>query len=490
MKIKITIAKLASLIEVYKDTCLRNNEELSVLDLNLSVPAPQGQVKVSHIIKKINLPVLEVKLENGYSFKAAKNHIVRKNEQDVFLKDIRAGSILDHRSGPIKVVSIAEAGAEDCFDLAVPNPHLYYDANGLVHHNTILTATLCDVCAKIGRTVTIVPNRSLVEQTEEDFRNCGLDVGVYFGGRKELGKTHTICTWQSLSVLNKKSKDDLTDGLTLAEFLEGVKTVIVDEAHQADATILKDLLTQNLHNACVRWGLTGTVPKEPYEYESIFASIGPVVGGVKAHELQEEGTLSTCHINIRQLIDIKEFKQYHDEYNYLVTNNERLDYIANEIKKIALTGNTLVLVTRVGTGETLQQKLTEILKGTPQEQEVSFVSGAVKGDVRKETYNDVKTSHNKIIIATAGVAAVGINIPRIFNLVMLEPGKSFVRVIQSIGRGIRKAADKDHVEIWDFASTCKFAKRHLAERKKHYSEAKYPFTLVKEDWDQKPSKKT
>jgi superfamily II DNA or RNA helicase len=77
------------------------------------------------------------------------------------------------------------------------------------------------------------------------------------------------------------------------------------------------------------------------------------------------------------------------------------------------------------------------------------------------------------------VAAVGINIPRIFNLVLIEPGKSFVRVIQSIGRGIRKAEDKDFVQIWDITSQCKYAKRHLTERKKFYKDAKYPFTVTK-----------
>jgi superfamily II DNA or RNA helicase len=108
-----------------------------------------------------------------------------------------------------------------------------------------------------------------------------------------------------------------------------------------------------------------------------------------------------------------------------------------------------------------------------------FISGAVKLDERKEEYDEIKTSDNKIIVATYGVAAVGINIPRIFNLVLVEPGKSFVRVIQSIGRGIRKAEDKDFVQIWDLTSTCKYAKRHLTERKKFYKEAKYPFTITK-----------
>ena len=80
------------------------------------------------------------------------------------------------------------------------------------------------------------------------------------------------------------------------------------------------------------------------------------------------------------------------------------------------------------------------------------------------------------------MAAVGINLPRIFNLVLVEPGKSFVRVIQSIGRGIRNAEDKDHVEIWDITSTCKFAKRHLTARKRFYTEANYPFTIEIVEW--------
>jgi len=80
------------------------------------------------------------------------------------------------------------------------------------------------------------------------------------------------------------------------------------------------------------------------------------------------------------------------------------------------------------------------------------------------------------------VGPVGINIPRIFNLVLIEPGKSFVRVIQSIGRGIRKAEDKDFVDIYDVTSTCKFAKRHLTKRKVFYKEAKYNYSVEKVDW--------
>jgi superfamily II DNA or RNA helicase len=338
---------------------------------------------------------------------------------------------------------------------------------------TIMTATLSYCAEKYGRTIVIVPNKDLVVQTEEDYINVGLDVGVYFGDRKDLGKTHTICTWQSLNVLDKKSKNwDLETALTLAEFLEGVQTVIVDEVHMAKAEVLKNLLTQNLANAPIRWGLTGTVPKDDFEAQPIFASIGPVVGGIKAHQLQEMGILSNLHVNIAQLIDLPEFKTYQEELKYLVTDPDRLGYIAELVKGLSETGNTLVLVNRIDSGK----KLIEMIEGAV------FISGEVKGTKRQEEYKEHATNDNKVTVATFGVAAVGINIPRIFNLVLLEPGKSFVRVIQSIGRGIRKAEDKDFVQIWDITSTCKFAKRHLTTRKKFYKDAKYPFTITKTDW--------
>jgi superfamily II DNA or RNA helicase len=339
---------------------------------------------------------------------------------------------------------------------------------------TIITATLSALCEPYGRTLVIVPNKGLVVQTEEDYVNVGLDAGVYFGDRKDLGKTHTICTWQSLNILDKKSKGVTDDEvLTLAELLEGVVCVIVDEVHMAKADVLKNLLSQNLANAPIRWGLTGTVPKEQINFHSILATLGPVVNRISAHALQEKGVLSQCHVNIVQMLDVKEFRTYQEELKYLVTDTDRIGYIANLCNSIKDSGNTLILVDRLDAG----RQIVESIPGSV------FISGEVKLSERKEHYDEIKDSANKVIVATYGVAAVGLNIPRIFNLVLLEPGKSFVRVIQSIGRGIRKAEDKDFVQIWDITSTCKYAKRHLTERKKFYKEARYPFAIEKVSWE-------
>ena len=337
---------------------------------------------------------------------------------------------------------------------------------------TIITATLSKITETNGRSLVVVPNKSLVTQTEDDYINCGLDVGVYFGDRKELGKTHTICTWQSLNILDKRHKygDDV---LSLAEFLEGVSTVIVDEVHQAKAEVLKNLLTRNMRYAPIRWGLTGTIPKEKFEFEAIHASIGPVIGQISAKELQDKGVLSACHVNIVQLIDTPVHTNYQEELKYLVTNDLRIDYLGKLANKIKQSGNTLILVDRIQAGEKLQKLIPDS----------QFVKGDVKLKDRKNAYDEINEGTNHVVIATYGVAAVGINIPRIFNLVLIEPGKSFVRVIQSIGRGVRKAKDKDFVQIWDLTSTCKFAKRHLTQRKKFYKEAEYPFTIEKIEWN-------
>jgi superfamily II DNA or RNA helicase len=171
-----------------------------------------------------------------------------------------------------------------------------------------------------------------------------------------------------------------------------------------------------------------------------------------------------------------EFTNYQSELKFLTSDEKRMQKIAELSNTVKNSGNTLILVDRIEAGQLLHLKLEEL--GVPEEN-VVFVSGGTKGTTRTEHYDDIATATNKIIIATYGVAAVGINIPRIFNVMLLEPGKSFVRVIQSIGRGIRKAEDKDFVQIWDITSNCKFAKRHLTQRKAFYKEANYPFDVEK-----------
>ena len=252
-----------------------------------------------------------------------------------------------------------------------------------------------------------------------------------------------------------------------------VEGAVVSNCHMAKADALKTLLTGVMSRIPLRWGLTGTVPKEPYEFQALKCSLGPVINQLSASELQDRGVLAQCHVNVVQLVDHAEFSNYQSELKFLLEEPDRLKTIAGLIAQVNATGNTLVLVDRVAAGHALAELLGE---------SAVFVSGATKGTKRDEEYAEVADVDDKILVCTFGVAAVGLNIPRLFNIVLIEPGKSFVRVIQSIGRGLRKADDKDFVQIWDVTSTCKFAKRHLTKRKQFYKDAAYPFTQEKLEW--------
>ena len=472
MIIEIPIGKLCEYIEEFNATPLIDNQEVSVDSFGIYVPALDKKVKVNSVIKKYDLPMVELEFDNEYSIRVAKNHILQQHGNDIFAKQLTIGSTVDHLTGSITITKILKTANENCFDISIDAPHLYYDANGLIHHNTIMTAALSKSVEAYGRSIVIVPNKSLVTQTEDDYKNLGLDVGVYFGDRKEFGRTHTICTWQSLNILLKNTKN-AEAAVSIGEFIEDVVLVMVDEVHMAKADALKTLLTGVFGHVPIRWGLTGTIPKEDYEKMSIFCGLGNVVGKLSASELQEAGHLANCHVNVVQLVDHVEYTNYQSELKYLTETEGRLDYLAKLILGVNETGNTLILVDRIATGKLLLERLGD---------RAVFVSGSTKAKDRKDEYDEVAISDDKIIVATYGVAAVGINIPRIFNLVLVEPGKSFVRVIQSIGRGIRKAEDKDFVQVWDITSTCKFAKRHLTKRKAFYKEANYPFTVEKTEW--------
>jgi superfamily II DNA or RNA helicase len=339
---------------------------------------------------------------------------------------------------------------------------------------SLLTSVLSKKIEKYGRSIVIVPNKDLITQTEKYYVDLGLDVGVYYGDRKDFFKTHTICTWQSLSHLYDSPIDiGLDEPVTFDRFIQGVVGVIVDECHGIRGMELKKLLCDSpLKFVPIRWAFTGTIPKESFDMINLTISIGDLLHKLTTSELQDKGLISQCDVKILQLIDTKAFNDYPAELDYLVNDPDRLKFISDLIINASTTGNVLVLVGRKESGKILEGLIPNSI----------FLSGASKSKLRKEQYDEVATRNNKVIIATSGIAAVGLDIPRINHLFLIEIGKSFVRVVQSIGRSLRMAKDKNHAYIFDICSTCKFSKRHLSARKKYYSEQEFPYTIEKITW--------
>jgi len=470
--LRLSMGTLIEAIEKYNNVKLLNNKEYNITNLNIHVRTPTGFSKINQIIRKDNLPGKKIIFDDSQILQCADGHILYEKGIEKLASKFSVSDHVDTVGEAKRISSITDDAQNSYYDIAIDYPHQYVDANGIIHHNTITTAALSSIVEKYGRTIIIVPNKTLVTQTEADYKNMRLDTGVYFGDRKEIGHTHSICTWQSLNNMMKNTKNGVAE-ISIYEFIEDVVCVIVDEAHCVKAQALKTLLTGPMSNIPIRWGVTGTVPKEQYEFMSLFCSIGNVIGRLSASELQAGGHLANCHVNIVQLVDHRVFLNYQSELKYLLDDDDRLATIAGVITKIRDDGNTLVLVDRVSAGK----KLVELIG-----ESAVFVSGATKAGVRKEEYDSISSTDGKVIVATYGVASTGINIPRLFNIVLIEPGKSFVRCIQSIGRGLRKAQDKNDVVIYDITSTCKFSKRHLTKRRAFYKEAQYNFTQEKLEW--------
>lgn len=306
------------------------------------------------------------------------------------------------------------------------------------------------------KTLTIVPDTTLVMQTCAMYDHLQLDVGEYTGKNKDLEHQHIVGTWQTIK--------------NHPQIMSMFQVVIVDEVHKAKSKVLNELVNIHGKNIPYRFGMTGTLPKDPADALTIQIAFGDIKYEIPAEKLIDEDYLSTLNINLYQLYEDHEegyFPDYAAEKSYLVTRLERLAWIADLILTQSQDerGNVLCLVSSVSIGK----KLAKLIPGA------IFLYGKDEAEDRKVVYDMFETNNNMIVIATVHIAGTGLSIDRIFNLFLIDIGKSFTRVIQAIGRGLRKGNDKDHVEVFDICSTLKYSNMHKNQRVKYYKEAKYPY---------------
>lgn len=149
-------------------------------------------------------------------------------------KVFECGYVDNVYKGKLHIQQVTLLPEQDVYDIHVAYPNLYIDAHGIYHHNTILTAAICKMVEDYGNTLTIVPSKSLVEQTADDLRLVNLDVGVYYSDKKELGHRHTVLTWQSMNEIIKQSKKDPTN---LNIIKNDLIQVLVDECFDGDTLV-------------------------------------------------------------------------------------------------------------------------------------------------------------------------------------------------------------------------------------------------------------
>lgn len=331
---------------------------------------------------------------------------------------------------------------------------------------TIISAVITKMYGDLGlKVVTIVPTASLVLQSSKAFNSWGLESGRLDKDVKDVNKQHLVTTWQSLQ--------------NVAVLLANFDVIIIDECQSAQASVLSKLIQEYGKNSLVRIGLTGTMPEYPLDNLMVRAMLGDIRYEIPAHALIANDYLSTIDIEVLQLQETcpdDYFPDYAAEMSYLRGNDQRNLWIHNFVQEKSQMpkGNVLMLVTSKQFGK-------KFIKMFP---DAHFVCGDDHVKDRAKIYDLFKNNDNLIVITTVQVAGTGLSIDRVFNLILMDLGKSFVRVIQAIGRGLRRnsKAGKTHCDIFDISSNLKYSKRHQSKRTKHYKEQQYPFKVIKQQY--------
>ena len=327
------------------------------------------------------------------------------------------------------------------------------------------------------KTLIIVPTTSLVSQLATDFRDYGFDAEedvhkIYAGESKQTDKWVTISTWQSVYKLDKS-------------FFGQYDLVIGDEVHLFTAKSLQSIMAK-LDHCKYRFGLTGTLDGTKTHRFVLEGLFGPVKKVTTTAELIDNKHLSNFRIKaiLLQYPDtvrhILSNADYQTEMDWLVKCASRNTFIKN--LALSLKGNTLLLFQYVEKhGKVLYDDLSKTGR------KVFYVAGSVDGQDREEIRKLVESEDNCIIVASYGTFSTGVNIKRLHNIIFGSPSKSRVRNLQSIGRALRTAEDKDMATLYDIADDLTWKKKqnttlkHFAERIKIYigEQFKYKTYTVK-----------
>lgn len=332
---------------------------------------------------------------------------------------------------------------------------------------------------KLKHLILIVPNQTLVEQMFTDFKTYGWDnieqdVELLYATKKPTYKLPIlISTWQSLQKLEK-------------DFFVKYQAMVIDETHQAKANVLSRIV-KSANNAEYKIGTTGTLPSELSDVMAINGVIGDVLFEVKSKELIDAGVLTKMNIAGIYLkypaSFIKENKdrKYQEEIKMVEEypdRNKALNFIIDHSKP---TDNILILVNH----RNHLSDISKYLEKQYPDKKVSIIHGDIKAKVREEIRTGLENEDGTLLLATYATMSTGVNIPKLHSIILYSNSKSRIKVLQSIGRGLRKHNTKNKVIIFDIIDDLSYKTRtgkikknycmiHYDERLAFYKEQEFP----------------
>lgn len=326
----------------------------------------------------------------------------------------------------------------------------------------------------------IVPTTALCDQLQEEFAlysqldpniNIMASSKVVYSGTD--GKNATVplkfSTWQSIY------QED-------ASYFSDVDFLIIDEAHHVTAKSLIEIMIK-CDKTKYRLGMTGTIKDDTLTLMTLQGLFGKISELIKTKELMDAGTISKlkpikCCILSYSDEETKNLKkvEFNDEIEFLVTNKRRNRFIRNLC--LSLPGNTLLLFKLIEHGQVLYD---EIVKKVGNEYLVSLVYGLTPSEDRNKLREIIENQKRSITVASVGTFSTGINIINLNNIIPVHPTKSRIKILQSIGRGLRKGGDKTEVNVFDISDDLRHgdyvnhSMRHFMERIEIYDSQEFPY---------------
>lgn len=329
------------------------------------------------------------------------------------------------------------------------------------------------------KTLIIVPSVHLVTQLYDNFEEYSHGTGwsalvntqmIFDGATKDISKPITISTWQGIQNQPK-------------EWFSQFGDVVVDEVHTSKSDKLSYIL-----NSCIncdqRLGVTGTLSNTKVAGLQVVSHFGAYHKIITARDLIDMGYASDIKINMVELkhhlgdvID-NHGNDYQKEIEYIIGHEKRNDMI---VKMAAgLKGNVAVMFERIDAHMMLVYEKLSTIKDN-----VFLINGEVKASDRKKIQAAIEAGDDITLLASYGTMQQGVSIKKLHHMILAHPSKSYIRVIQTLGRMMRQHSSKDFATIWDLVDNLSYngsynhALRHSHERYKFYLTERHPVKMMR-----------
>jgi len=320
----------------------------------------------------------------------------------------------------------------------------------------------------------LVPDIQLVAQTYSDFIDYGIPESeiTKWTGSTEPDKNAKIVISNAQILLSEKQ--DLS-------LLKDIKLLVIDEVHKLKYGNKINKVVEQIP-ALFRYGFTGTLPDYKIDQWNIFGKIGRVIYFKESIDLRDQNYISQVHVAALKLTykNTPQFTTpsmhnptagYEEEITWLQTNPYRNAIIIKLVNKS--DKNTLIMVDRIAHGEELLRVLQESTK-----KQVHFVHGAVEIEEREMIRKLMEEHDNVACIAISKIFSTGINIKNLHNIIFAAIGKARIKIIQSIGRSLRKHSSKKLATIFDIWDNLRYGNKHMVERLALYDREQIPYSVT------------